>query len=52
MNSRLPSELMVSAAALTSTPPPAEVSPSRRRALSCSVWSRPIIQVPALARPL
>ena len=52
MNSRLPSELMVSAAALTSTSPPADVRPSSSRALSCSVCNRPIIHVPALDRPL
>ena len=34
------------------TPPAAAERPSRSRALSCSVWRRPIIQVPALESAL
>jgi hypothetical protein len=52
MNWRLSRLLISSAAAATSTSPPADVSPSISRALSCSVCRRPIIQVPAFDNPL
>jgi len=52
MNSRLPSPPITSPTYLTSTDPSADDTPSSKRALSCSVWRRPIIQVPALDKPL
>ena len=47
-NSRLASSPMRASQCFTSTSPEAERSPSRIRALSRSVWSRPTIHVPAL----
>ena len=47
-NWRLSSPLIWAWMAPTSTEPSAARNPSTRRFLSCSVWSRPIIQVPAL----
>ena len=46
-NSRLASPEIVSPTAATSTAPAAEVRPSTSRALSRSVCSRPMSQVPA-----
>ena len=51
-NWRLPSAEMVVLSAPMSAVPEDERMPSSSRALSFSVWSRPIIQVPALATAL
>ena len=51
-NSRLARPLMRVESTSTSAEPAAVRSPSISRALSCSVWSRPIHQVPALEMAL